>query len=137
MEYSWREVKVSILGRVIEGILDVSYEKEVEKKPIYGRGGKTKGIQSGNEKCTGDITLRQSEVEAMILAAKATNPLATPLDIIFDVQVQYVAVGESAIVKDRVLAAQFTKLPKGMKQGDMDMQVKMPFLAEDILYGVV
>ena len=136
MEYSWREVKVSILGRLIEGILDVGYEKEVEKKPIYGRGGKTKGIQSGNEKCTGDITLRQSEVEAMILATKATNPLATPLDIIFDIQVQYVAVGNTAIVKDRILAAQFTKLPKGMKQGDMDMQVKMPFIAEDILYGV-
>jgi hypothetical protein len=136
-EYSWREVKVTILGKVIEGIMEVSYEKEVEKKPIYGRGGKTKGIQSGNEKCTGDLTLRQSEVEAMLLAAKATNPLATPLDIIFDVQVQYNLVGDATIVKDRVLAAQFTKLPKGMKQGDMDMQIKMPFLAEDILYGVV
>ena len=133
-EFSWNNVKVTMLGKVFEGILDVDYEKDVEKKPIYGRGGKVKAIQSGNEKNSGNITLRQSEVEAMLLAAKATNPLATILDLIFDIQVQYAV--DTDMVKDRIVAAQFTKLPKGMKQGDSDMQVKLPFLAEDIIYGI-
>lgn len=135
-EYTWRDLKVTMLGRTFEGITDVDYEKEVEKKPIYGRGGKVKSIQPGNEKNSGNISLRQSEVEAMLLATKATNINATILDIVFDVQIQYIGTGSSNIVKDRVVAAQFTKLPKGMKQGDTDMVIKLPFLAEDILYSV-
>lgn len=135
-EFAWRNVQVTLLGRVLEGILDVDYEKEVEKKPIYGRGSKVKGIQQGNEKCSGNITLRQSEVEAMLTAAKTTSPNATLLDISFDVQIQYIAIGNTNIVKDRIVAAQFTKLPKGMKQGDTDMQIKLPLIAEDILYDI-
>lgn len=135
-EFAWRDLQVTMLGKVLEGILDVDYEKEVEKKPIYGRGSKVKGIQPGNEKNGGNITLRQSEVEAMLTAAKAIRPNATLLDISFDVQIQYISLGTTNIVKDRVVAAQFTKLPKGMKQGDTDMQIKLPFIAEDILYGI-
>lgn len=134
-EFQWEDIKVSILGRVIEGITDIEYEKEVEKKPIYGRGRKVKGIQNGNEKNSGNITLRQSELEAMLVAAKAANPLATVLDLIFDVQVQYVK--GTDIVKDRIVAAQFTKMSKGMKQGDTDMTIKLPFVAEDIIYAIV
>lgn len=71
----------------------------------------------------------------MLVAAKAANPLATVLDLIFDVQVQYVK--GTDIVKDRIVAAQFTKMSKGMKQGDTDMTIKLPFVAEDIIYAIV
>jgi hypothetical protein len=135
-EYSWRDLKVSMLGRVFEGITDVQYKKDEDKKPIYGRGNKTKNIQRGNQKCTGDISLRQSEVEAMLLAAKAVRPTADILDLIFDIQIQYVIEGSADIVRDRVVAAQFTTIPKGMKQGDSNMEIKLSFLAEDILYGI-
>lgn len=135
-EYSWREVKVSILGRVIEGIMDVKYKKEEDKKPIYGRGSKTKSIQRGNQKCTGDFTLKQSELEAMLLVAKTANPSADILDLVFDIQIQYVLEGGTDMVKDRVVEAQFTAIDKGMKQGDGSMEVKLPIVAVDILYGI-
>lgn len=134
-EFAWRDITVSFLGRTIEGILDITYEKEEEKKAIYGRGGKVIGIQRGNEKCTAEITLRQSEVEAMTTAVKSANPNATLLDVEFDVQIHYVKLGSATIIKDRIVAAQFTKIPKGMKQGDTDMEIKLPLLCEDILYN--
>ncbi|MCX6210109.1 MAG: hypothetical protein NTZ59_11610 [Bacteroidetes bacterium] len=136
MEFSWRDLKVAFLGRVFEGITDCQYKKEEDKKPVYGRGSKTKSIQRGNQKCSGDLTLKQSEVEAMLLAAKATNPLADLLDLVFDIQVQYVAEGTTDIVKDKILEAQFTSIPKGMKQGDASMEIKLSFVAVDILYGI-
>lgn len=134
MEFQWKDIKVTMLGRTFERITDVTYEKEIEKKAIYGRGSKVKGVQQGNEKNTGDLTLGQSEVEAMLLAAKATNPMATILDLSFDIQVQYQQ-GDD-LIKDRIIGAQFTKLPKGMKQGDTDMNIKLPYIAEDILYNI-
>lgn len=134
-EYAWRDITVSFLGRTIEGITDITYEKEEEKKAIYGRGGKIQGIQRGNEKCTAEITLRQSEVEALIRAAQSSNPKATLLDIEVDIDVHYILLGSAEIVKDRIVAAQFTKLPKSMKQGDTEMTVKLPMVCEDIIYN--
>lgn len=135
-EYAWRNITVSMLGRVLEGILDVEYEMEEEKKYQYGRGGKVKGIGRGNEKPSASITLRQSEVEAMTRAVQETDKKATLRDIVFDVQIHYVLLGGTEIVKDRIVNAQFTKITKSMKQGDSEMQVKMPMMCEDIMYNL-
>lgn len=135
IEYAWEDITVTAMGRAFERILEVEYDVEAEKKQIYGRGKKVKGIQNGNEKPTGTLTLGQSELEALIAQAQKTNRLAKVTDISFDIQVHYLnATGQ--LVKDRILGATFTKQPKMLKQGDVDMQVKLPFLATDILYNM-
>lgn len=133
-EYAWKDITVTAMGRTYERILEVEYDNEEDKKLIYGRGKKVRGIQGGNEKPGGSLLLGQSEVEAMIRTAQETNPNAKLTDISFDIQIHYLK-GED-LVKDRIVGAEFTKSPKGMKQGDSDMQIKLPFLAMDIKYNI-
>ncbi len=133
-EYAWCHMNVTAMGRTFERILEIEYDIEVDLKPIYGRGKKVKGIQDGNEKPTGSLTLGQSEVEAMIRKAQETNPNAKVTDITFDIQIHYLK--DLDLVKDKILGARFSKQTKSFKQGDADMQIKLPFLATDILYNV-
>lgn len=134
-EFQWKDLTVTAMGRTFVGITEVEYDVEVEKKQVYGRGSKVRGIQSGNEKPTGNMTIKQSELEAMIRTAQASNPNAKLTDIAFDIQVHYLKGVE--LVKDRIIGAEFTKQPKQMKQGDGEMDVKLPFLAMDIQYNIL
>lgn len=133
-EYAWKDITITAMGRTFERIVDVEYDVEEDKKHIRGRGKKVRGIQGGNETPTGSVTLGQSEVEALIRKAQETNPNAKLSDISFDIQIHYLKGVD--LVKDRIVGAEFTKQPKGMKQGDSDMEIKLPFLAMDIFYNV-
>ncbi|MBK7097902.1 MAG: hypothetical protein IPH58_05560 [Sphingobacteriales bacterium] len=129
-EFAWSDITVTAMGRTFERILAIEYDVEQEKKQIYGRGKKVKGIQRQNEKPVGKLTIGQSELEAMIAAAggKVT-------ELVMDIQVHYLDSDKGAIVKDRIVGAEFTKAPKSMKQGDSDMEVELEFIAMDILYN--
>lgn len=133
-EFAWKDLAVTIMGRTIERLLDIDYDVEEDKKQIYGRGKKVRGIQGGNEKPAGNISLGQSEYEALLREAQRTNPNAKITDLVFDIQVHYLK--GTDLVKDRILGAEFTKQPKGMKQGDSDMVIKLPFMCMDIQYNV-
>ena len=135
-EFAWSNLSVTVLGRTFERILEVEYDVEINKKQIYGRGTKVKGIQRGNEKPTCSITIGQSELEALTLIAQATNPRAKATDLVFDIQVLYLDEDSGDIVVDRIIGAEFTKQPKSFKQDDSDMQMKGDCLCMDILYNV-
>ena len=122
------------MGIVFEAVTEVEYDVEVEKKHTYGRGKKPAGIQTGNEKPSGNITVKQSLLEALIATAQKVNKNAKLTDISFDIQVHYLS--GTDLVKDRIVGAEFTKQPKQMKQGDSEMTVKLPFLAVDINYNI-
>lgn len=133
-EYAWKDLTITVMGRTLERITDVDYDVEEDKKQIYGRGKKVRGIQGGNEKPIGSITLGQSEVESLIRKAQETNPRGKLTDLVFDIQVHYLK--GTDIVKDRIVGAEFTKNPKAFKQGDPAMEIKLPFMCMDILYNV-
>ncbi len=133
-EYAWKDITVTAMGRTFERILNIEYDVEEDKKYIYGRGKKVRGIQGGNEKPVSNLELGQSEVEAMIAEAQKTNPNAKLTDIVFDIQIHYLK--GTDIVKDRMIGAEFTKQPKGMKQGDADMVIKLPIMFMDVLYNI-
>lgn len=130
-EFAWGDITITAMGKIFERVVAIEYDHEVEKKQIYGRGTKVKGIQRQNEKPSGSITIGQSELEAMIRAAGGKIT-----DIVMDIQVHYVKKDGTAIVKDRIIGAEFTKAPKSMKQGDSDMEAKLDFIAMDILYNI-
>lgn len=133
-EYAWKDIEVVIMGRPLVRILEIEYTTEVEKKHIYGRGNKALGIQTGNEKVSGQITIGQSELEAMIRKAAEVKPGGKVTDISFNVNVAYRL--DVDIIRDRIVGFTITQMPKAMKQGDVDMQVKLPFLALDCEYNV-
>lgn len=134
IEFAWKDIEVVFLGKTIGRIEEIEYTTEVEKKHIYGRGKKPLGIQTGNEKVTGQITIGQSELEAMIRKAQSLKPGAKPTDMSFDINVTYQA--ELDLVRDRVVGFAITQMPKSMKQGDTDMKVKLPGIAMDVLYNL-
>lgn len=135
-EFAWCDISVTAMGRTFERILEVTYDVEVDKKQIYGSGKKVKGIQRMNEKPVVSLTLGQSELEAMIRVAQKTNPNAKFTDLVMDIQVHYLDTDKAALVKDRIIGAEFTKQTKSMKQGDSDMEIKLDGLAQDILYNI-
>lgn len=134
-EFAWKDITVTGMGATFEGCTEIEYDVEVEKKQVYGRGAKVQGIQSGNESPKGNITVKQSLLEAMIRTAQENgNKNAKITDISFDVQVHYLK--GTDIVKDRIVGIEVQKQPKQMKQGDLEMTVKLPFLAMDIQYNI-
>jgi hypothetical protein len=84
--------------------------------------------QRGNASYEGKITLLQSELEVMELAATAAG--TDLLELAFDIVVSYLRDG--VIVADIIRQAQFTEYEKGMSQGDPNMTIEMSFVAMGI-----
>lgn len=133
-EYEWSDVHVVMMGREVTGIRGIQYDAEQEKTPIYGRGNKPRSIQKGNKSYSGTITILQSELEALQLAAGKNNSI---LDLpAFDVVNAYAPESGGTIITDIVKSIEITKVPKGMKQNDPNMEIELPFVALDIQYNV-
>ncbi len=126
-EYAWKDMSVAMLGRELVRILEIEYTTETEKTPLYGRGNKTIGIGVGNEKVTGSLTIGQSELIALEQLVGTGGKVT---DLVFDINIAYLQA--NVLAKDRVVQAQFTGVPKGWKQGDPSMEIKLPFVAVDI-----
>jgi len=133
-EYSWSNVEVVMLGRPVTGIRGVTYKATQEKEVIYARGNKPRAIQHGNKSFECSISLLQSEVEALLLAAgTGKNVLDIPA---FDIVVAYVPDGGGEIITDIIKNVEFTEVEKSLKQGDKLMEVELPAIALDIEYNV-
>lgn len=134
-QYGWKDVSVSVLGRIIEGIEDVKVKRKVDKERQYGRGNAAQAIISKNEEIDGSISLHQSELEAINAAIKAVNPLNNISNVAFDIIINYEnAVGESTT--DTVVGVQVTEYEKAMAQGDAKMTIELPFMALSFNEGI-
>ncbi len=126
-QYAWSSVKVFLFGRLLTGLRGVEYSVKKEKEPVHGAGDEPLAIQSGNKTYEGNLIILQSELEAMIKAAK----LAGYSDITdipgFDVQVSYGNIGE-APTTDSLIGVEFTEETKTLKQGDNLMVVTLPIV---------
>jgi hypothetical protein len=126
-EYSFSNVSVNLLGRTINGCLGVKYGVKNDKSYLYGRGSDPYSIQPGVKSYEGELTVTQSEINAMVDAVKAADPTADLTDISFDVVIAY---GEGNKVNTDVLvSAEFIDYEKGMKTGDKNMEVTLKIMA--------
>jgi hypothetical protein len=135
IEYAWENITVTAMGRTFERITEIEYDLEEDKKLIYGRGKKVKGVQPGKEKPMCGLTIGQSELEAMIREAQKTKPNASSKDLVFDVQVHYLK--DVDLVKDKIIQFTPTSQKKVMKEGDSEMSIKLSGLCMDVLYNVL
>lgn len=126
-EYAYIDVQVVILGRLVTGLRGVAYEVTTDMAALYGSGKYALSIQRGKKVYTGTITLLQSEVIALTAAAKSAGGQdITDLD--FDMIVAY-APDSGIITTDKVIGAAITKVAKEMKEGDLQQEIALPFLA--------
>ncbi len=134
-EYSWIDVNVVILAKLVTGIRGIEYKITRKTEAVYGAGKKPKGIQLGAKEYSGSLTLLQSEYIALTTAAQ-TKGYDDVTDLEFDIIVSYIS--ESGVVQtDMVVNACITEAPISIKQGDLYQEIVLPFVACDVIPNVV
>lgn len=132
-EYAWGDIAVTLWGRPVLGITGVEYKTKQTKEARFGMGRKAKSIQYGKQEHEGTLTIMQSEAIALNQAAKAKG-YNSILEVDLDIVVSYQA--GLIVTVDKICCASFTELPMSMKEGDLQAEIAMPFVAMDIEYDV-
>jgi len=128
--YSWADIRISLFGRDVVGILAIDYDDGVTVKKVMGRGTKRIGRVKGNYDANASITLEMSEVEAINLSLPAGTTL---YDIApFDIPITYV--NDDLLLVTHVLKqCTFYKQNRGGKAGEVkEIEVKLPLDVAEI-----
>ena len=127
-EYEWSDVTVVMAGRPVTGLRGVKYSAKQEKELLHAKGNKPHSIQRGNKTYDGEITLLQSEYEAL-KRASGGDILDASLDIV-------AAYGNptagDVITTDVLVGVEFTEDNTEWKQGDKFQEKTLPFLFIDL-----
>lgn len=126
-EYEWSDVTVVLAGRLVTGLRGVKYSAKQEKELLHAKGNKPHSIQRGNKTYDGEITLLQSEYEALKHASGGD---------ILDASVDIVAAfgnpsAGDVITTDVLIGVEFTEDNTEWKQGDKFQEKTLPFLFID------
>ena len=114
------------MGRPLTGLRGIEYTAKKSKEALFGAGVNPKSIQHGRREYEGTLTVLQSEMEALNRAAKEAG-YTDCLDLEFDIVVTYTS-GET-VTTDIIRCASITEFPKGMKEGDLNSEHALPFIA--------
>lgn len=126
-EYEWSDVTVVLAGRPVTGLRGVKYSAKQEKELLHAKGNKPHGIQRGNKTYDGEVTLLQSEYEALKQACGGDI-----LDASIDIVAAYgnPSAGD-VITTDVLVGVEFTEDNTEWKQGDKFQEKTLPFLFID------
>lgn len=126
-EYEWADVSVVMAGRMVTGLRGVKYSAKQEKELLHAKGNKPHSIQRGNKTYDGEITLLQSEYEALKQACGGDI-----LDSSMDIVAAYgnPSVGD-VVTTDILVGVEFTEDNTEWKQGDKYQEKTLPFLFID------
>lgn len=126
-EYEWSDVTVVMAGRMVTGLRGVKYSAKQEKELLHAKGNKPHSIQRGNKTYDGEITLLQSEYEALKQACGGDI-----LDASMDIVAAYgnPSAGD-VITTDVLVGVEFTEDNTEWKQGDKFQEKTLPFLFID------
>jgi hypothetical protein len=126
-EYEWSDVSVVIAGRTVTGLRGVKYSAKQEKEALHAKGNKPHSIQRGNKTYDGEVTLLQSEYEALKQASGGDI-----LDASMDVIASYGNPSAGDVVTTDVLVGvEFTEDNTEWKQGDKFQEKTLPFIFLD------
>ncbi len=126
-EYEWSDVNVVAAGRPVTGIRGVKYSSKQEKEALHAKGNKPHSIQRGNKTYDGELTVTQSEYEALRAAGGGDI-----LDISIDIVVAYGNPSKGDVITtDLLMGAEFTEDNTEWKQGDKFQEKSLPFIFLD------
>lgn len=124
-QYEWADLTLILGGRDVTGFRGIKYIEKIEREAIFAKGRDAHSIQSGNSTVEGEITMLQSEYEALVKSGRGSV-----LSLSLDALVSYGnPANADAIITDRLLGLRFTESSKELKQGDKMMEVSLPFIA--------
>ena len=126
-EYEWSDVNVVAAGRPVTGIRGVKYSSKQEKEVLPAKGNKPHSIQRGNKTYDGELTVTQSEYEALRAAGGGDI-----LDISIDIVVAYGNPSKGDVITtDLLMGVEFTEDNTEWKQGDKFQEKSLPFIFLD------
>ena len=126
-EYEWSDVTVVMAGRLITGLRGVKYSAKQEKELLHAKGNKPHSIQRGNKTYDGEITMLQSEYEALKQACGGDI-----LDASMDIVAAYGNPSAGDVVTtEALIGVEFTEDNTEWKQGDKFQEKTLPFLFID------
>jgi len=126
-EYEWSDVTVVVAGRPVTGLRGVKYGSKQEEELLYAKGNKPHGIQHGNVDYSGELTLLQSEYQALKSAANGNI-----LNMSFDIVVAYGnPENGDPITTDILKGVELTEDQTEWKQGDKFQEKSLPFIYID------
>lgn len=129
----WNNVTLTMMGRDVEGITELSYNDSEEKENAYGAGKMPIGRGSGNYAAECSITLYLEEVVAL---QQSLGPGRRLTDIApFDIAVSYEYQG--LIYKDRIRNCEFTNHSREMKQNDKTVALKFDLIVSHVDWNIV
>ncbi len=127
-EYEWSDVTVVLAGRIVTGLRGVKYSAKQEKELLHAKGNKPHSIQRGNKTYDGEITLLQSEYEALKKASGGDI-----LDASMDIVAAYGNPSAGDVVTtDMLIGVEFTEDNTEWKQGDKFQEKTLPFIFIDL-----
>lgn len=126
-EYEWSDVNVVAAGRPVTGIRGVKYSSKQEKEVLHAKGNKPHSIQRGNKTYDSELTVTQSEYEALRAAGGGDI-----LDISIDIVVAYGNPSKGDVITtDLLMGVEFTEDNTEWKQGDKFQEKSLPFIFLD------
>lgn len=120
--YDWSDVDVQMPGLNIE-VQEISYDDELEKELVYGRGSRPRGYGTGNYKASGKISLLRDDYNDLV---DYCNKKKIPFYKLFidKIVVTYGAEGQP-MRTDVIEKVTFAKRSGGGKQGDKSLTVDL------------
>lgn len=126
-EYEWSDVTVVMAGRPVTGLRGVKYTAKQEKEALHAAGNKPVSIQRGNKTYEGEVTLLQSEYEALSRASGGDI-----LDASLDIIASYGNPSHGDVITtDILVGVEFTEDNTEWKQGDKFQEKTLPFIFLD------
>lgn len=123
--YDWSDVAVKLPGLEIE-VQEISYDDELEKEVVYGKGSRPRGYGTGNYKSEGKLSLLKDDFDDLVAYCKRKNVALYKL-VIPKIIVSYA--NETQKTKtDELNTVVFTKTSQKNAQGDKSLKVDMDFI---------
>jgi hypothetical protein len=132
-EYAWANVEIAMLGRLLTRVRGVKFTVKKEKEYLHGRGENPHAIQSGNKTYEGELTLLQSELEAITRQLKPTEDITDLSGL--NITVVFKPKTGTSLVTYILKNVEFTEESREMNQGDKFMEISLPimFLEREVI----
>jgi hypothetical protein len=129
--YDWSDVDVKLPGINVQ-VQEVSYDDELEKEAVYGKGQAPRGFGTGNYKSSGKISMLRDDYNDLLDYCRNSNISFYGL-VIPKIIVSYANAGERTR-QDVLDTVTFSKRSNKASQGDKSLKVDLDIL---IVNGVI
>lgn len=133
-EYAWEDIDIVVEGKAVplQGVTGIKYTSTKEHTNIHGRGSEPVAMGRGKADYSGELTILQSELEAMQEALPGNVPLTQRAP--FNITVTY-APADGQTKTDQLIGCRITEQDKGITNDETHMVATLPLTILRVEYN--